>query len=104
LAVNRLGRVLACGQKSENICVWDICTGDLLLAVDGHLPATMTIDGRFLAYCTDASQIGIWDIERSQSICILNRSASKIERIAMSPDGKLVVSFNQAQLIEIWSV
>jgi WD40 repeat protein len=102
LAVNQVGQVLACGQQSETIHVWDICTEELVLVVDGNLPATMTIDGRFLAYCTDVCEITIWDIEHNQAICRLNRSAAKIERIAMSPDGKWLASLNQEQLIEIW--
>lgn len=103
LSISHTGQLLACGF-SEQIRVWDVYTGEAICSLDGDLPATMSIDGKLLAYCNCEMKIVVWDITNNQELCKSSKSSAKIERIALSPDGKWLASYNQDQLIEIWSI
>lgn len=104
LSINHTGQLLACGLFSEQIRVWNVYTGETICSLDGDLPATMSIDGRLLAYCNCEMKIVVWDVKSSQEICKSSECSAKLERIALSPDGKWLASYNQEQNIEIWSV
>lgn len=104
ISVNHIGQILACGLFLDRIQVWDLHTGDIIYSLAGSLPATMSIDGRLLAYCSCEMNIILWDIKNNQKIGTLSGSLTKIEKIACSPDGKLIASYHQGQEIEIWSI
>lgn len=102
LALNHIGQILACGLRAKQIQVWDVHTEKIICSVEGNLPITMSIDGRFLAYCLDESKIILHDIKHDRHLCTLNKSSATIKQIALSPDGKWLASYNQKQTIEIW--
>lgn len=104
LSISHTGQLLACGLFSEKIRVWDVYTGEAICSLDGDLPATMSIDGKLLAYCNCEMKIVVWDVTSNQELCKSSKSSAKIERIALSPDGKWLASYNKNQHIEIWSV
>ncbi len=104
ISINHAGQILACGLFSDLIQVWDLYTGDIICSLGGDLPATMSFDGRLLAYCSCDLNIILWDIRNNKEICKLSESLTKIEKIACSPDGKWLASYHQGQEIEIWSV
>jgi WD40 repeat protein len=104
ISINYLGQVLACGSFLDLIQVWDVHTGNIMCSLDGNLPATMSIDGKLLAYCDCEMNIILWNIMNNQKIGILTGSLTKIEKIACSPDGKWLASYHQGQEIEIWSI
>ncbi len=104
LSINHTGQLLACGLFSEQIRVWDVYSGEAICSLDGDLPATMSIDGKLLAYCNSEMKIVVWDVTSNQEICTLSKSSAKVEIIALSPDGKWLASYNQDQNIEIWTV
>ncbi|MGB3759372.1 MAG: hypothetical protein WBA07_23885 [Rivularia sp. (in: cyanobacteria)] len=104
LSISHTGQLLACGWFPEQIRVWDVYTGETICSLDGNLPATMSIDGKLLAYCNCEMKIVLWDVKNNQELCTSSESSAKIERIALSPDGKWLASYNQDQNIEIWSV
>lgn len=104
IAVNQTGQLLACGCRGEHVEVWDLHTDKVIYSIDGHLPITITIDGRFLAYCRNKNEIILRDLENNRDFHTLNECSSTIERIALSPDGKWLVSYNQDRTIEVWHV
>ncbi|AFY53907.1 hypothetical protein Riv7116_1342 [Rivularia sp. PCC 7116] len=104
LSISRANKLLACGSFSEKIRVWEVYTGETICSLDGDLPATMSIDGKLLAYCNCEMKIVVWDVENNQEFCTSHENSTKIERIALSPDRKWLASYNQEQNIEIWSV
>lgn len=101
ISVDNIGQILACGSFLDRIQVWDLHTGDIICSFDGDLPATMSIDGRLLAYCSCEMNIILWNIRNNQKIGILSGSLTKI---AYSPDGKWLASYHKGQDIEIWSI
>ena len=104
LSINHTGQLLACGSFSDQIRVWDLHTGEAICSLNGDLPATMSIDGKLLAYCNSEMKIVVWDVKSNQELCTSSQNSAKIERIALSPDGKWLASYNQDQKIEIWSI
>lgn len=104
LSITHTGKILACGSFLDQIQVWDVHTGDIICSLDGRLPATMSINGRLLAYCSCEMNIILWNIRSNQEIGTLSESLTKIEKISWSPDGKWLASYNQGQEIEIWSI
>lgn len=104
LSINHTGQLLACGSFLEKIRVWNVYSGEVIFSLNGNLPATMSIDGKLLAYCNCEMKIVMWDVESNQEFCTSSESSAKVERIALSPDCKWLASYNQNQKIEIWSV
>lgn len=101
LAVTKIGQVLACGLRSQQVQVWEVRTDDIVCSVNGHLPIAMSSDGRFLVNCCDQNKIILYDIENSKNFGILGESSTTIELIAHSPNGKWLASYNQDQTIKI---
>jgi WD40 repeat protein len=104
LAVNPIGQLLACGLRGKHVQVWDLHTDKVICLVDGHLPISMTMDGRFLAYCRNSVEITIWDLQNNRDIGTLDKSSAMIELITISPNGKWIASYNQDRKIEVWSI
>jgi WD40 repeat protein len=104
LAVSGTGQLLACGLFSRQIQIWDVYMGEVRTSLRGDLPAVMSVSGKLLAYCNFEMSVVLWDVESNQEICTSSKSSAKIERLALSPDGEWLASYNQDQKIEIWSI
>jgi WD40 repeat protein len=104
LAIDDTGQLLACSSLSNRIQVWEAFTGEIRLTLSGNLPVTMSTDGRFLVYCDLEIGIIVWDVKMNQEVCRSSKIFPRIEKIAISPDGKWLASYDEDHQIEIWSI
>jgi serine/threonine protein kinase/WD40 repeat protein len=96
----------------EEVKLWDIATGRLLL----DLPATnwmtgvaFSPDGKRLA-ATGKTAFGtpglfaVWELETGRGIQTLRGLASRVEKVALSPDERLLAALGQDCRVTVWNV
>jgi WD40 repeat protein len=102
-------RLLA--EPAENLRVWEIATGGLLIDVPGTdtTLASFSPDGRRFAYA-DRSRLVVWDLPTRK--LVLERPAPELLRrdgwvtggVAFAPDGRTVATGHRDGTILIWEV
>ncbi|MFI1510339.1 WD40 repeat domain-containing protein [Streptomyces sp. NPDC020597] len=100
LALERLeGRsVVLTSHEAEGVHLWDLATGELLAPpLTGHTSevragATGTLDGRPVVVAGGDRTVWTWDAGTGQQIGA-HAFPSRIRRLTVAPDGRLVVGF-----------
>lgn len=98
------GGCIVSGIREKSVKVWDINTDQIIYSFSGHAPTAMTPDAKVLAYCNDANEIVLWNLEVNQEICTLPESTSPIQAICLSSDREWVVSYDTDQTIKIYGL
>ncbi|MFI0967909.1 WD40 repeat domain-containing protein [Streptomyces sp. NPDC021080] len=90
--------VLLTSHKAEGVHLWDLATGELLAPpLTGHTSevragATGTLDGRPVVVAGGDRTVWMWDANTGQQIGAY-AFPSRIKRLTMAPDGRLVAGF-----------
>jgi WD40 repeat protein len=100
LALERLeGRsVVLTSHEAEGVHLWDLATGEVLAPpLTGHtsevrVGATGTLDGRPVVVAGGDRTVWTWDAGTGQQIGA-HAFPSRIRRLTVAPDGRLVVGF-----------
>jgi len=104
------GSCIVSGIRDKEVKVWDLKTDRVVYSflsyhpAPGRSPTAMTSDGKVLAYCNDANEIVLWDIEVNQKIRTLPGNTSLIRAICLSSDREWVVSYDADQTINIYGL
>ena len=101
LAISTSNNLIACGLRDNEIGIWDLHTNEVIRSFPGCSPSTMTPDGKTIAYCTDANEIVVWDVESNRQVTILSDHVAPIERLVISGSKKWIVS-SEKYLAKIW--
>jgi WD40 repeat protein len=118
LAFNPIGTVLASGDADGVIDLWDVASGRRQATLTGHGSLIRGLaflpDGRRLVSAAgpvpdsgiggpDAS-VRLWDVTTQDLITILGEHRSLVWSIAISPDGRSIVSSGLSDGIKLWPV
>ncbi len=104
--------VSASANKTEQVNVWDVDTGEQLLAMGKQEPrrtvwfasATYSPDGRRIAAgCTDHN-VYVWDAQSGRQSAVLRGHRDCVEGVAFHPSGGLLASFARANTIKVWNL
>jgi WD40 repeat protein len=107
------GTALATGGADQVVQLWDARTGKLLRKFRGHHEQGTALlcfsaDGRLLATkeMTDngsgAGSLRMWDVKTGAEVCVNPGHRGPINRVAYSPDGRLIVSAGGDRRILWW--
>ena len=115
VAYSANGSRLASGGEDKTVRVWDATSGREMLGLDGHTERCACVafspDGHRLASASSDGTIRIWDgtplqeDERGQETLTFTEHSDEIRSVAFSPrdpDGRRVVSADQAGLVKVW--
>ncbi|MEZ4866162.1 MAG: BTAD domain-containing putative transcriptional regulator [Caldilineaceae bacterium] len=68
LAINPAGTMLASGGEDNNICLWDMATGQQLHVLAGHTQSVLAlafgVDGETLISGSNDGTVRVWEVER----------------------------------------
>ena len=111
LAYNPNGFILAAGEQSGKIALWDTVTGELVQDLDADLSEVRAVafnnDGSILA-TGSASDVGVrlWDTSTLEQIQTLKapERVGGINHIAFSADGGLLAAACVGSPIQLWDV
>lgn len=96
---------VALAARSHSLKIWDISTGRVrrTIKVNGSINAVaLSPDGRQAAAGGDKA-VSIFDVATGQLLRRLDGHGNAIDSIALSPDGKHLLSASEDSAIKLWS-
>jgi len=108
VAVSRDGRLVASGDDSGLLTLWDAATGEKLAAIKGHEEFIWDVkfspDGRLLATAGDHGTVKLWDVDAREVVANLTGHTKKVYCIQFSSDGKKLASGSDDGTARVWDV
>jgi eukaryotic-like serine/threonine-protein kinase len=107
LAFSPDGRHLATGGAGEEVRVWDVAAGGEILRFDTPGSRTLfhlvyTPDGRRILSASRRVSIGIREADSGREILRLHGHDGYVHALALSPDGRVLVSASGDNTVHIW--
>jgi WD40 repeat protein len=101
------GAILAVGDSSGRVQIWNASTGQILLLLDGHLAPVLSVvfspDGERLASGSDDKTIKIWNVISGSLIQTLPDHSATVLSVAFSPDGQRLASGSADSTVKVWN-
>lgn len=97
---------LISGSNYGRVRQWKLPNGELLNTLDGRTDGkqfAITADGKILAG-SDRNNIQLWHLPESENYGNLEGHRRPITSLAISPDGKLLVSGGEDETIRLWQL
>jgi WD40 repeat protein len=102
------GRLLASTGYDHQLRLWDVQTGSLLHAFQGHTAAVTSTafspDGHLLASGSSDRTIRLWNIDARRSDRTLLGHTKGVTSIAFSPDGRYLASVSLDETLRMWNM
>ena len=102
------GKLFACAGEGRKIHLWNVESGKTVdsLRYEGSLKGTaFTPDGRIVAFVEwDSKTIGLWDLVTGKVRHLGTQDSDVVVSIALSPDGRWLVSGNSDHRLRLWSL
>lgn len=104
-STNESGTVLVGGGESDGVTAWDVETGRVVQAMDGHLGAVFACatepDGGWVATAGDDQTIRIWDLESGNCTRSFDHPEAAIRALVIAPDGGWIASAGDECVVTI---
>jgi len=108
LAFSPDGRILASGSRDHTAVLWNLITGELQAALEGHIHGPWDVafspDGTTLATASADGTIGLWNVTTGEEVTTLRGHAGVIQSVSFSPDGRTLASAGLDHAVRIWDV
>jgi WD40 repeat protein len=118
LAFSPDGKTLASGGQDQTVKLWDVTTGKVTAALEGHAGSVWAVgfspDGKTLVAgsgCFDpqrqqyiSGELKVWDVAQRSVKETLEGHAKVVNALAFSPDGKLLASASDDGSVKLWDV
>ncbi|HEV2666644.1 MAG TPA: AAA-like domain-containing protein, partial [Blastocatellia bacterium] len=101
-------RRLVTGGDDRVVRVWDIVTGQQLMALSGHSDDINSVavspDGRTLASASYDKTAKIWSAATGQELGALKKHSAVVDSVIFSPDGRKLATVGQDKTVRLWDV
>jgi WD40 repeat protein len=102
------GQLLATGDASGEIRLWQVLDGRQLVTCKGHSGWVRSVafspDGTTLASASSDQTIRLWDISSGQCLKTLRGHAQWVRAVAFDPEGQILASGSGDKTIKFWNV
>jgi len=95
--------------KNGNVKVWDVATGEPLVAMEGRNIATYKIayssngpDGARIAAGAEDFTVRVWNAATGTTLSVLRGHTDLVTSVAFSPDGTLIASGSRDGTMRVW--
>ena len=102
------GQLLATGDASGEIRLWQVADGRQLMVCRGHSgwvrSVTFSPDGTTLASASSDQTIRLWEVSSGDCLKELRQHSSWVRSVTFSPDGTTLASGSGDNTIKLWQV
>lgn len=96
MALSPDGKILACGNSSTTVTIFDTQTGEFIRGLTGPSLSQPNVafssDGRRLATAGQHDDTRVWDAQTGKLEFVLKRGTGDFHPVAFSPDGKVLAT------------
>ncbi len=118
VAFNQDGSLLASGGEDSAIRLWDVSSGEMLVALEGHSDIVTSVafspDGSRLATASMDDTMKLWDVATGTELVTIDKHSevvrgeaevlSHVTSVAFSPDGSRLASGACDKMVKLWDV
>jgi WD40 repeat protein len=101
-------RRLVTGGSDHLVRIWDIVTGEQLMALSGHSDMIWSVavspDGHTLASTSADKTAKIWSADTGQEIATLRGHTDDMGQVGFAPDGKKMATASSDRTVKVWDV
>lgn len=100
-------QILASGSVDQTICLWDMVNHSCLRVLKGHQGGVFSVvfDGkRYLISSGDDGMVMRWNVQTGECLRTYPTSVNWILAIALSPDGKTLVTGSDRTTVKFWDL
>jgi len=97
-------KILVSASRDWTVRRWDALTGKELQRHDGNWAIEPAADGKTFFFAGDAGTILLIDLESGREIRSYKGHTGRVEHLALSHDGKILVSKSLDKTIRVWEV
>ncbi|MBI1296106.1 hypothetical protein GC175_14225 [bacterium] len=102
------GKILAAGDDSGIVRLWDPASGERLCDLQDHSSGiwsiTFSADGALLAGSSLDGTIRIWDLQRQTLLHTLSEHGAWVRSVAFHPSADLLASGGSDHMVRLWDV
>jgi GTPase SAR1 family protein/predicted phosphodiesterase len=100
--------MIATGSSDSNIRLWDIESGRLVRALEGHQNSVWSVawsgDGQWLASGAEDGTVRVWEASRGRLVHTLEGHQDWVWSVAWSGDGQWLASGASDRTVRVWGV
>lgn len=102
------GQIIAVGDSSGLVYLWQITTTQLLATFAGHTSWVWSVafspDGNTLASSGSDTTVRLWDVHTGQCLRVLKEHTGCVWSVSFSPDGQRLASGSDDLTVRVWNV
>jgi WD40 repeat protein len=102
------GQIIAVGDSSGLVYLWQIATAQLSATFVGHTSWVWSVafspDGRTLASSSGDTTVRLWDVHTGQCLRVLKEHTGCVWSVNFSPDGQRLASGSDDLTVRVWTV
>jgi WD40 repeat protein/transcriptional regulator with XRE-family HTH domain len=102
------GQIIAVGDSSGLIYLWQIATTQLSATFVGHTSWVWSVafspDGRILASSSGDTTVRLWDVHTGQCLRVLKEHTGCVWSVNFSPDGQRLATGSDDLTVRVWNV
>lgn len=102
------GQMVAVGDSSCMVYLWNITTHQLLATFEGHTGWVWSVvfspDGNTLASSGSDTSVRLWDVQSGECLRVLNGHTGCVWSVSFSPDGQRLASASDDRTVRVWNL